>query len=67
MNGGYGEGRKYLCSAIAWDWSSGIVPQALVRSGDWLLVMMVGVSSSKCSTGKKAQGIEQHDGSSMSE
>lgn len=63
---GNGGGSKYLCSTIAWDRSSGIVPQALVRSSDWLLVVMVGVSCGKCGKGKEAQGIEQHDGSSMS-
>ena len=57
-----GEGRKYLCSTIAWDWSSGIIPQALVRSSDWFLVVMIGVSCSECSTGKEAQQIAHHDG-----
>lgn len=61
---GHGEGRKYLCSTITWDGSSCIVPQALVRSSDWLLVV-VRVSSSKCSTSNEAKRIEQH-GSSMS-
>ena len=53
------ESREYLCTTIARDWSSGIVPQAFVRSSDWLLVV-VGMSYSKCSTSKGAKRIEQH-------
>ena len=51
---------KYLCPTIARDWSPGIVPQTLVRSSDWLLVV-VGVSGSECSTCNEGKGIEQHD------
>lgn len=52
------QGREYLCSTISRDWCPGVVPQALVRSSDWLLVVVVvviGVSGCKCSTSKEAE------------
>lgn len=57
------QGREYLCTTITRDWCPGVVPQALVRSSNWLLVVVVvvvEVGGSKCSTRKEAQRIEQH-------
>lgn len=58
---GHWQGREYLCTTITRDWCPGVVPQALVRSSNWLLVVVVvEVSGSKGSTGKEGQRSEQH-------
>lgn len=56
---GHWEGKKYLCSTVTRNGSPGIVPQAPVRSSDWLLIV-VGVSGSKRSTGNETKRFEQH-------
>ena len=54
-------GSKYLCTTVTWDWCSSIVPETLMGSGDWLLIV-IGVSGNKCSTCKQAKRMEQdHD------
>lgn len=58
---GHSQSRTYLCTTIARDRCPGIVPQALVRSSNWLLVVIVvGVSGSKGSRSNYAERIEQH-------
>ena len=52
-------GRPYLGPSITWDGPPGVVPQALVRSSDWRLVVAV-VSDSQCSIGKEVKRIQQH-------
>ena len=48
-----------LGASVTWDWSSSIVPQALVRSSDWLLIV-IGVSEYKSSKGSTMERLEQH-------
>lgn len=53
---GHWLGIEYLCTTIARDWAPGVVPQALVWSSNWLLVVVVvGVRGCKCSTSKEAE------------
>ena len=51
---------EYLCSSIAWNWSSGVVPQALVRSCYWLLVMVTVSDNERCKACNREEW-EQHD------
>ena len=51
---------EYLCSSIAWNWSSGVVPQALVRSCYWFLVMVTVSDNERCKACNREEW-EQHD------
>lgn len=54
------EDKMYLCASIAWDRSPGVVPQAFMRSSDWLLIV-VGVGKDKSSKASASKKVEQHD------
>ncbi len=56
--------RRYLCSAIPRYWPSRIIPQALVRSSDWLLVM-VAVSNGNSNKATETERLEQHGSKSI--
>ena len=51
---------EYLCSSIAWNWSSGVIPQALVRSCYWFLVMVTMSDNERCKACNREE-LEQHD------
>ena len=51
---------EYLCSSVAWNWlSSGIIPQALVWSCYWFLVMVT-VSDNERYKACNREELEQH-------
>ena len=52
-------GSKYLCTTVTWNWCPSIVPQTLMGSCDWLLIV-IGVRGDKCSTCKQAKRMKQH-------
>ena len=50
---------RYLCSSIAWNWSSGVIPQALVWSCYWFLVMVTVSDNERCKACNR-EDLEQH-------
>ena len=51
---------EYLCSSITWNWSPGVVPQALVWSCYWFLVMVT-MSDNERRKARNREELEQHD------
>ncbi len=50
---------EYLCSSIAWNWVSGVIPQALVWSCYWFLVMVTVSDNERCQACNREE-LEQH-------